>query len=88
MLEGSVAEGVARVPDGARKTLSVEHPSGEFTVELETRAGKDGRTEVTGAGLLRTSRRLFEGHVLVPARVWDGELEMPAQARGRRTEAS
>ncbi len=80
VLEGSVAEGVARVPGAKRKTLSIEHPSGEFTVELETRAGEDGRTEVVGAGLLRTARRLFEGHVLVPAGVWDGVPEQGMEA--------
>ena len=80
VLDGSVADGVAEVPDGARKKISVEHPSGEFTVELGTRTGEERRTEVVSAGLLRTARRLFEGHVLVPARVFDGELDMPARA--------
>lgn len=72
VLLGTVADGIARVAPGARKALSVEHPSGEFTVELATRRGANGTIEITGAGLLRTARRLFEGSVLVPAAVWDG----------------
>lgn len=83
VLEGSVAAGVATVPDGARKTMSVEHPSGEFTVELDTRSDADGRTEVVGAALLRTARRLFEGHVLVSERVWDGKSQVSAPSRQR-----
>lgn len=80
VLEGSVAEGIARVPAGDRKTIPVEHPSGEFTVELETRTGAGGAIEVVGAGLLRTARRLFEGQVLVPHGVWDGAVTSAAKA--------
>lgn len=72
VMPGSVAEGIAVVPPGDRKVMSVEHPTGEFTVQLDTKRGADGALEVTGAGLVRTARRLFEGHVLVPAKVWDG----------------
>ncbi len=35
VLPGSVADGVAVLPAGHRKAVSVEHPTGEFTVELE-----------------------------------------------------
>ena len=35
VLPGSVADGVAALPPGHRKAVSVEHPTGEFTVELE-----------------------------------------------------
>lgn len=72
VLPGSVADGLAVMPAGARKTLSIEHPSGEFTVALATRLDAHGGIEIVGAGLMRTARPLFEGHVLVPARVWDG----------------
>jgi 4-oxalomesaconate tautomerase len=71
VLEGSAAAGVAVVPDGDVKVLSVEHPTGEFTVQLETRRATGG-IEVKRAALLRTARRLFEGNALVPRTIWDG----------------
>jgi 4-oxalomesaconate tautomerase len=73
VLEGSAAAGIAAVPAGDTKVLSVEHPTGEFTVQLETRRGPAG-VEVKRAALLRTARRLFDGNVLVPRSVWDGRL--------------
>jgi 4-oxalomesaconate tautomerase len=35
VVAGSATEGIARVPAGAAKTLAVEHPTGEFTVQIE-----------------------------------------------------
>ena len=57
---GSPAAHVARVPEGRIKTLSVEHPTGEFSVRLEVGGTKDAPT-VERAGLLRTARLLFDG---------------------------
>lgn len=67
LLPGSVTQGVAEVPAGADKRLSVEHPSGEFSVELRTEDGV-----LKGCGLLRTARLLFDGRVCVPATLWSG----------------
>ncbi|GGB94771.1 FldA protein [Marinobacterium zhoushanense] len=59
VLTGSPAAAVATIPEGARKTLAVEHPIGEMTVILEVdEAGKLGP-----AALLRTARKLFDGQV-------------------------
>jgi 4-oxalomesaconate tautomerase len=59
LVPGSVAEDLARVPDGAEKALSIEHPSGEMTViaHLDP-TGTVARTEV-----LRTARKLMDGMV-------------------------
>lgn len=65
VLDGSVTAGIARVPQGRRKTVSVEHPSGEFSVELELDA-HDPQL-VARAALLRTARPIMRGEVLVPA---------------------
>lgn len=67
----SVAEGIAVVPAGAKKRFSVEHPSGEFSVELDVAASAD-RPEVRKAGLIRTARLLFRGEVLIPSSIWKG----------------
>ena len=71
VLEGSVCDGVATVPKGATKKVSVEHPTGEFSVELETDPANP--QSVTKAALLRTARPLMRGEVLVPASVWKGQ---------------
>lgn len=69
VLEGSTAHGLARLPEGNTKLVSVEHPTGEFSVELEIE--KQGNTQVVKrAALLRTARRLMEGHVLIPESTW------------------
>jgi 4-oxalomesaconate tautomerase len=70
-LPGSVAEGIATLPDGPTKQISVEHPTGEFTVEIEVVASGN-RIRVSRSSLVRTARALFSGHVYVPQHVWDG----------------
>jgi 4-oxalomesaconate tautomerase len=70
VLEGSVCEGVAVVPAGARKQVSVEHPTGEFSVSLQTDPANP--QNVTEAALLRTARLLMRGEVLVPTATWAG----------------
>ncbi len=59
LIPGSPAAEVARIPEGKRKTLSVEHPTGEMTCVLET----DDSGAVTSAALLRTARKLMDGTV-------------------------
>jgi 4-oxalomesaconate tautomerase len=66
--EGTVAHRVAQVPAGSRKTFSVQHPTGEFTVVLSMNAQKPA--EVERASLLRTARLLMRGEVFVPAELW------------------
>ena len=68
---GSVADGIAVVPPGKSKRFSVEHPSGEFTVELEV-GGSAERPEVTKAGLIRTARLIARGEVFIPSSIWKG----------------
>jgi 4-oxalomesaconate tautomerase len=71
-LPGSPAAQAAVLPPGPRQIISVEHPTGEFSVELETGPGPDGVLVVRRAALLRTARRLMRGEVFVPREVWDG----------------
>jgi 4-oxalomesaconate tautomerase len=62
LLEGSVAAGFVAPSPARVHDLSIEHPSGEFTVRLEL---DEGRGEVVSAALLRTARALFRGEVLI-----------------------
>ncbi|MFD1695789.1 4-oxalomesaconate tautomerase [Roseibium aestuarii] len=61
LLEDGPAQALARVPDGESKTLSVEHPTGEFSVL----ARLDDTGTLVSAGVLRTARKLFDGTVFV-----------------------
>ena len=70
VLLGSVANALATMPGGTVKTVSVEHPSGEFSVELEV--DRADPQKVTRAALLRTARLLMRGEVFVPASIWKG----------------
>jgi len=68
VLDGSVTQGIAVVPDGTVKTISVEHPTGEFSVELEL--DPSNPQTVARAALLRTARLLMRGEAMIPASVW------------------
>jgi 4-oxalomesaconate tautomerase len=59
LIPGSPAAEVANIPNGARKTLSVEHPTGEMSCVLEL----DAAGAVKSAALLRTARKLMDGMV-------------------------
>jgi 4-oxalomesaconate tautomerase len=64
VMPGSVANRYALVPPGLTKTLSVEHPSGEFSVVLTM--NRANPAEVLQAALLRTARLIMRGEVFVP----------------------
>ncbi len=67
VVHGSVCEGIAVVDQTKQPvTLDVEHPTGFFTVEMETANGPKG-LEIRRSALLRTARKLMDGHVFVPA---------------------
>jgi 4-oxalomesaconate tautomerase len=63
VLPGSIADGVASAGRESCQTLSIEHPTGEFSVELET----DQSGQVLRAALLRTARPIMRGEVFVSA---------------------
>jgi 4-oxalomesaconate tautomerase len=59
LVEGSPVAEVAQIPEGSRKLLSVEHPTGEMSCVLEVNEAG----EVVSAALLRTARKLMDGVV-------------------------
>jgi 4-oxalomesaconate tautomerase len=67
VLKGSVCDGVALMHEGETQVVSVEHPTGEFSVAL----GLDPADpqKVTRAALLRTARLIMRGEVMVPSRL-------------------
>src|SRR5208282_120018 len=69
VLPGSVANRYALVPPGNHKTISVEHPSGEFSVVLTM--NPQSPSEVLQAALLRTARLIMRGEIFVPQEAVD-----------------
>lgn len=65
VMPGSVCDGLAQIEPGLTKRVSVEHPTGEFSVELE--CDPSNPQNVTKAALLRTARLLMRGDVMVPS---------------------
>jgi 4-oxalomesaconate tautomerase len=65
VMEGSVCTGISSLDEGNTKTVSVEHPTGEFSVELEL--DPSNPQNVTQAALLRTARLIMRGEVMVPS---------------------
>lgn len=59
ILPNSPAHELAKLPGGACKTISVEHPIGEMTVILEL----DDMGAPRKAAILRTARKIFDGKV-------------------------
>jgi len=77
LLPSSVAQGIVPPDNDPVRRLSIEHPSGEFFVEIEvSRSGSD--INVVLSSLIRTARALFRGEVLVPASIWDGTQSLSA----------
>jgi 4-oxalomesaconate tautomerase len=68
VLDGSITEGIAVVPPGNAKTISVEHPTGEFSVELVV--DPQNPQSVLSAALLRTARLIMRGEVMVSAALY------------------
>jgi 2-methylaconitate cis-trans-isomerase PrpF len=64
-ITGTVANAVANPPGLGREEFRIGHPSGvlQLTAACER---VEGAWRVAEAGVFRTARRLFEGHVLVP----------------------
>jgi 4-oxalomesaconate tautomerase len=69
LLPGSVAEGIAVVPSDGRTVLSIEHPSGEFSVDLDVSI-TNGSIVVKKSGTLRTARLISRGELYIPAGIW------------------
>ena len=61
LIEGSPAYDLAERGDGAKRILSIEHPTGEMTVV----ATLDDTGGVKEAAILRTARKLMDGEIFV-----------------------
>jgi len=57
LVDGSPAQALAVIPEGQSKTLEVEHPTGSTGCVINM----DESGAITGAAMLRTARKLFDG---------------------------
>ena len=73
VLEGSITQGLALRQQGLQRRVTVEHPTGEFTVELAL--DPQNPQTIISAALLRTARPIMRGEVMIPADIWKENTE-------------
>ena len=84
-IPGTVAAQIAPLPAAPQGVVRIEHPSGMIAIDFD--ADLAGGTPVLRrAALIRTARRIFDGHVHVPEQVWSGKQAASTTAP-RRTAA-
>ena len=71
ILPGTVANRIAKLTGPGRQVIGIEHPGGVIDVEVLARRVGD-KVALEEANLLRTCRKLFEGQICIPSRIWDG----------------
>ena len=77
VLPGTVAAAIAgnsqstsaHSPVSTDESVTVEHPTGSFTVQMEL-AEESGAVTIKKSALIRTARLLMRGEVFVPSSVW------------------
>ncbi len=66
---GTISDRVTIIEDASPAKLLLEHPSGAIDVILEFENVENGIKPVS-AGLIRTARKLADGHVYIPSSIW------------------
>lgn len=66
VLPDSPAAGLAVIPEGRQKKMSVEHPLGALDVLMEPEL-TGNKVQIKKAAFLRTARKLFSGNVYIPS---------------------
>ena len=80
-IPGTLAAGIAPLAPAPQGMVRIEHPSGMILIDLDADF-THGKQELRRAALIRTARRIFEGHVCVPEKIWAGprRAQQPATA--------
>lgn len=68
---GTVADGLLDRPSDSPANVVLEHPSGTIEVLVDFDMADTGFS-LNSAGLLRTARKLADGRIYVPSRIWKG----------------
>ena len=78
-IPGTVASRIAPLPPAPQGLVRIEHPSGMIAIDFDADFTGD-KPVMRRAALIRTARRIFDGHVHVPENVWSGADKFPAHA--------
>ncbi|HET6493212.1 MAG TPA: PrpF domain-containing protein, partial [Burkholderiales bacterium] len=81
-IPGTVATQLITLSPAPQGIIKIEHPSGMIAIDLDVELDKAAPV-MRRAALIRTARRLFDGHAHVPAAVWHGV--QPADSNARPT---
>jgi len=81
-IPGTVASQLVALPPPPQGMIRIEHPSGMIAIDFDADF-TGGRQILRRAALVRTARRIFDGHVHVPASVWSGARPAVAGASPR-----
>ena len=73
LVPGTVADGIAEIKGGSSELVEIEHPSGSITVAFEL-SGVGDEFALDKAGVVRTARKLFQGQIYVPGKVWSPRM--------------
>ncbi len=81
-IAGTVAANLVKLPPAPQGVVRIEHPSGMIAIDLDFDLS-GAEPAMRRAALIRTARRVFEGHTLIPATVWPGaqRVEEPVHLR-------
>jgi len=71
-IPGTIAAQVAPLKPAPQGLVKIEHPSGMILIDLDADF-TGGKEDLRRAALIRTARRIFEGSVMVPSKVWAGK---------------
>ena len=78
-IPGTLAAQVAPLRAGPQGVVKIEHPSGMILIDLDADLA-GGNSEIRRAALVRTARRLMDGVVYVPRKIWAGKAQAKAAA--------
>ncbi len=76
---GSVSDGLLDRPNESPANVVLEHPSGTLEVLVDFTANNG--FDLNAAGLMRTARKLADGHVYVPRSIWAGQAHATPMPR-------
>ena len=71
-IPGTLAAEIAPLKPAPQGMVKIEHPSGMILIDLDADFS-NGKQELRRAALVRTARRIFEGLVNVPSKIWAGK---------------
>ena len=78
-IPGTIASQLVTLRPAPQGIIQLEHPSGKIAIDLDADFTA-GTPVIRRAALIRTARRVFDGHVHVPEHVWAGAERRPARA--------